>query len=162
MDIKLRLDNDMPITKKILEILKKNQINLGIREKELKELEKLIANNKKVPIIPSHLRGRRENYRIELKNQTIGYITTDYDKYEKIWEIDIVIFPEYRNHGYAKYATSYLLKMYPDRDWEITVLETNEKFEKIVHLVKDIGFIKNEVAKNSKGISVHNFRYLST
>ena len=142
--IKINLNNERVFNKSIVEVLEEDPELLGLDNNTINDLRDKVNSNEKIKIVNDNERAPKENYDIYNDKIYLGNIMLFNENITDYWEIDILIFPEYRRKGFARSALQNLIDLYPDRNWEANILDKNINLKALEIILFDLSFEKTD------------------
>jgi hypothetical protein len=161
--INLKINNDRSFNSNIYEVLKESPQLLNLDKASFDFISEKIKTNEEIKIINDDSCSHKENYDIFDGNMYIGNIFLSHDDIIDFWQICIIIFPLYRGKGHAQTALKQLLNLYPDRNWELTILDKHKNFKSFQEHLINLGFEKTKYGwANSQDEFPINYKKAST
>jgi hypothetical protein len=157
--LRIELNNKRVFNKSIIAVLAESPELLGLDEDTFNFLNNEVTSEKDVFIVNDYPSSPKENYDIFFDDNYVGNIILLKNQMTEFWEIDILIFSEYRRKGYAKIALDNLINLYPDRNWEANILSKNKSINVLQTYFLDLGFEKVDHGMfNSEKEIVYNYQ----
>lgn len=140
--LRIELNNNRAFNKSIVSVLAESPELLGLDEKTFNFLRDEVLSDKEINIVNENPYSPKENYDIYVNDDYVGNIILLNNQVTEFWEIDVLIFPEFRRKGYAKNALDNLINLYPDRNWEANILAKNKSINTLQSYFLELGFEK--------------------
>lgn len=157
--IKLILNTDRTFNKNILESLNDSPEILDLVNISLNDINTRIIPRENKNALNMSLYSPKENYDVLCNDNYVGNIILLHENATDFWSIYILIFLKYKNEGFEKDALKSLILLYPKRNWEINLFESNKYFNTLLNHLSELGFEELELWERGPGKErVHHYK----